>query len=164
MHNRVRRKTLQSGILVKHPCDHVQTAKEVSLRQGKEQRFNRIQVIQKLIGDFSETLLLTSNLQHQLTWFVLPFFCTSDRAVLSGETVKSNDQGSQKPPHQRTFRPWITELFQFRSHNVLIPAKSVLGGKSTKIHQAYQLKPETIQMLSLPNLPKSISIFNRAYF
>lgn len=135
-------------------------AKEVSLRQGKEQRFNRIQVIQKLIGDFFGNLIFNfqpSTPAHLIS--VLPFFCISDRAVLSGEMVKSNDQGSQKPTHQRTLRPRITELFQFRSHNVLVPGKSVLDGKGTRIHQAYQLKPETIQMLSLPNLPKYISIF-----
>lgn len=106
MHNTVRRETvLQSGILVKHPCDHVQVGKEVSLRQGKEQRFNRIQVIQKLMGDFSETLLFNFQPSTPAHLICFALFCTSHRTVLGGEMVMSNNQGSQKPTHQRTLRP-----------------------------------------------------------
>lgn len=99
------------------------------------------------MGDFSETLLFNFQPSTPAHLICFALFCTSHRTVLGGEMVMSNNQGSQKPTHQRTLRPWITELFQFGSHNVLIPAKSVLGGKGTKIHQAYQLKPETVQML-----------------
>lgn len=74
--------------------------REVNVRQGKEHRFNRIQVIQKLILDFFETLFfnfLPSIPTHPMS--ALPFFCTSDRAVLSGEMV---NRGKESVGSQRT--------------------------------------------------------------